>query len=98
MGTHKSVRDTGAVCGRLNSTQTWLVIEDDCGGDSYPGLTAYRLAGGEMRMSVSLERIKKEHYLEYSQGNGLSEPVFLGFDPSGAPVISSATGRHILSE
>lgn len=98
VGSHKNLRGSVKMCAHLNSTQTWLVVEDGCGGDSYPKVTAYRLAGGELRKSVELERISKEHYFEYSQGRGLTDPVFLGFDPSGAPLISSATGRHTLQD
>lgn len=98
VGTHKNPRGPVKMCGHLNSNRTWLVVEDGCGGDSYPKVTAYRLAGGELRESVELERINKEHHFEYSQGRGPTDPVFLGFDPSGSPVINSATGKHILSE
>ncbi len=98
MGIHKRQRSQSKMCGHLNSTQTWLVVEDGCGGDSYPKITAYELTKVEMRKSFEMERIDKEHYFKYSQGGGMTDPVFLGFDPSGAPIISSATGMHTLQD
>ena len=98
MGIHKNKRGESKMCGTLNPMQTWLVVEDGCGGDSYPKVTAYKLTQGELRKSVEMERIEKEHYFKYSQGGGMTDPIFLGFDPSGAPIISSATGMHTLRE
>ncbi len=98
MGIHKKQRSQSKMCGYLNSTQTWLVVEDGCGGDSYPKVTAYKLTHGELRKSVEMERIHKEHYFKYSQGGGVTDPVFLGFDPSGTPIMSSATGMHTLQD
>ncbi len=98
VGMHKNLRDPLKMCGHLNSNRTWLVIEDGCGGDSYPKVNAYRLIDGKLRKSVELEQISKEHYLEALQDRGLPEPLFFGFDSSGAPIISSATGQHTLHE
>jgi hypothetical protein len=98
MGIHEKGRSQSKMCGHLNSTQNWLVVEDGCGGDSYPKVTAYKLTHGELRKSVEMERIEKEHHFKFSQGGGMTDPVFLGFDPSGAPIISSATGMHTLGD
>lgn len=98
VGIHKNLRGDVKICGHLNTHKNWLVVEDGCDGDSYPRVSAYRLVDGDLRKSVELEQINKEHYFEYSQGRGLSDPVFLGFDPSGAPFISSASGKHTLQD
>lgn len=98
IGIHTNLRGADTMCGHVNPTRTWLVIEDGCGGDSYPNLTAYEIRGGCFSKSQELERISKEHDVEYSRGRGIAEPVFLGFAPSGHPLIHSATGTHILRE
>jgi hypothetical protein len=98
MGIHENKRGESKICGSLNSTQTWLVVEDGCGGDSYPKVTAYKLTHGKLLKSVEMERIDKEHHYRFSQRGGVTDPVFLGFDPTGAPTISSATGIHTLGD
>jgi hypothetical protein len=98
LGIHKNRRGAGPMCGHLNDARTWVVIEDECGGDSYPGVTAYKISDGQLKESQELQRIEEEHFIEYSKGRGLPCPVFLGFDPSGYPLISSATGMHTLHE
>jgi hypothetical protein len=98
IGIHANLRGAGKMCGHLNTSRTWLVVEDGCGGDSYPKVTAYKIQDGSLMKSQDLERIDKEHYLEYSQGRGTTDPVFHGFNASGYPLIISATGTHTLHE
>lgn len=96
VGIHENGREAGKTLSHINSTKNWLVIEDGCGGDSAPKVKAYKIANGSMQKSSDLERIDKEHYYEYSQGRGNTDPFFSGFDESGNPLITSATGIHIL--
>jgi len=98
IGVHTNLRGADKMCGHLNTTRTWLVVEDGCGGDSYPKVSAYKIEDGLLMKSQDLERIDREHYLEYSQGRGMTDPVFHGFNASGYPLISSATGTHTLRE
>lgn len=96
VGVYQIQRPDGKVVGHVNEGRTWLVVEDGAGGDSYPEVTAYRIAGSHLAESLEMERIKREHYA--SPDSGPVEPVFLGFGATGKPNIASATGLRSLSE
>jgi hypothetical protein len=73
-----------------------LVIEDGIGGDSNPRVLVYRLNQGKMFPSREFTNIRNS----ILDGNaiGIVDPIFLGFDQLGFPVIFACNAKVTIKE
>jgi hypothetical protein len=91
LGTVPIIRGDGKLQGSVNSDQSWLVVDDGVEADSPPHVQVFRVSATGLSASKDFQAFSKAFSDDWEEGSFLpmpGEPMFLGFDSDGFPLVA----------